>query len=389
MSRRRHRAEIQFGSDSFLDVVANIVGILIILIVIAGLRVSRTPMVRMIALTAEAAQEDLEDAPIASSIPDLPEAIETTKEVPQIVVLESADEPLPSPESEAELPPLPPLVVPPEIVEVVKQLEAEIDQLHDKESRIEEKLKDSSAQKLTLLERHQLIQKMLDDKAKELIASQKKVAAFEHDIELAKQTLERLTQQVGAVESAPGHLETLQHKITPISRVVNGKEKHYRLEKNRIAEVPIDELIENFREQIERRKDWLVKTRQHEGEIGPIRGFTMSYLVRVDSISDVDAFRARQAGYQIRLVSWEVRPEPDLKGETAEVALRKGSDFYQSILGVSAETTLTFWVYPDSYPLYRKIQKFTHNHGFSIAARPLPKGMHIAGSPNGTKSASQ
>ena len=43
MSRRRPPAELQFGSDSFLDVVANIVGILIILIVIAGLRVSQIP----------------------------------------------------------------------------------------------------------------------------------------------------------------------------------------------------------------------------------------------------------------------------------------------------------------------------------------------------------
>ena len=32
-----------FGSDSFLDVVANIVGILIILIVVVGVRVARAP----------------------------------------------------------------------------------------------------------------------------------------------------------------------------------------------------------------------------------------------------------------------------------------------------------------------------------------------------------
>ena len=49
MSRRRPKGELQFGSDSFLDVVANIVGILIILIVIAGLRVSQTPGVQALA----------------------------------------------------------------------------------------------------------------------------------------------------------------------------------------------------------------------------------------------------------------------------------------------------------------------------------------------------
>ena len=43
MSRRSVKTEQEFGSDSFLDVIANIVGILIILIVIVGLKVARQP----------------------------------------------------------------------------------------------------------------------------------------------------------------------------------------------------------------------------------------------------------------------------------------------------------------------------------------------------------
>ncbi|MGV2341583.1 MAG UNVERIFIED_CONTAM: hypothetical protein LVR18_48985 [Planctomycetaceae bacterium] len=43
MSRRTPRGELEFGSDSFLDVVCNIVGILIILIVVVGVRVQRQP----------------------------------------------------------------------------------------------------------------------------------------------------------------------------------------------------------------------------------------------------------------------------------------------------------------------------------------------------------
>jgi hypothetical protein len=43
MSRRAQRPELEFGSDSFLDVVCNIVGILIILIVVVGLKVQRQP----------------------------------------------------------------------------------------------------------------------------------------------------------------------------------------------------------------------------------------------------------------------------------------------------------------------------------------------------------
>ncbi|MEY3459635.1 MAG: Ribonuclease, partial [Planctomycetota bacterium] len=43
MSRRTQRSDLEFGSDSFLDVVCNIVGILIILIVVVGVRVQRQP----------------------------------------------------------------------------------------------------------------------------------------------------------------------------------------------------------------------------------------------------------------------------------------------------------------------------------------------------------
>ena len=41
MSRRKSDADQEFGSDSFLDIIANIVGILIILIVVAGAKVAQ------------------------------------------------------------------------------------------------------------------------------------------------------------------------------------------------------------------------------------------------------------------------------------------------------------------------------------------------------------
>ena len=52
MSRRATQGETGFGSDSFLDIVANIVGILIILIVIAGIKMSQAPV--MVAENQEA-----------------------------------------------------------------------------------------------------------------------------------------------------------------------------------------------------------------------------------------------------------------------------------------------------------------------------------------------
>ena len=115
----------------------------------------------------------------------------------------------------------------------------------------------------------------------------------------------------------------------------------------------------------------------------------MNYLVRVETLSGLEEMKVGHGGYRISLSHWDIHPEPETKGETEETALKKGSQFYQSILGASADTTLTFWVYPDSYPIYRKLQKFAHDHGFSVAGRPLPSGVAISGSPNGSKSAGQ
>jgi len=385
MSRRRPKGELQFGSDSFLDVVANIVGILIILIVIAGLRVSQTPVVQALATPSTTPHPEsdsiVEESPPESS-PGFAASADGSQDL-QIAAKETDREKSPVRE------PLPELLVPPELAELSARLEAEIALLRDQDEILTKKLKQSHFNQQELIERQKAIRELLAQSAAELEENRKKVAALETDLELARETLVRLARQVEEIEDKPLNIKTLEHKITPVSRVVLGKEKHYRLERNRVAEVPVDELVSRLKEQIDRRKDWLVKTRQHQGLIGPVQGFRMQYLVHVETLSGLEEMKTGHGGYRISLSNWEIHPEPETRGETAEVALRKGSQFYQSILGAAPDTTLTFWVYPDSYEIYRKLQKFTHDHGFSVAGRPLPAGIPISGSPNGSKTSSQ
>ena len=375
MSRRRPKGELQFGSDSFLDVVANIVGILIILIVIAGLRVSQTPVMihRQKVVPVET--------------PSAPMPLVAATQAPPAIIADPVPAFAPTPTVEP--PPLPELVAPGELVDLTKQLEAQIAVSSEEEEELAAKLRKWSQRQAELIERQKAIQGALTLSAEELEKNRKQAAKDEVDLELARETLARLAKQLEELQLKPTNVQTLEHRITPVSRVVNGKEKHYRLQGNRVAEVPVDELVNRLKEQIDRRKDWLVKTRQHQGQIGPLRGFTMQYLVRVDSLSGLEEMRVGHGGYRISLSGWEIRPEMDMRGESETVALRKGSQFYQSILGAAPDTTLTFWVYPDSFEIYRKLQKFTRDHGFSVAGRPLPEGVHISGSPNGSKSASQ
>ena len=374
MSRRRE-FEIMFGSDSFLDVIANIVGILIILIVIAGVKVGRMPLPSKSAPVASVpVLEPLDDESAMVHAPDPPPVTVTEKEQ------ESEPEPLPD---------IPELAPSPELVARVEQLEAEVSALANGGETVAESLRTQHRRQTELNERLQAARNLLAKRQNELSASLQQSDKQLEDLRLARQTLARLLAQVTAIEEKSPPIEALKHHITPVSRTVSGKEKHYRLDKNRVAEVPIEVLIVKLKDQIERRRDWLTRTRSHQGQVGPFSGFNMSYLVRIDMLNGLDELRAGHGGYRVSVASWEIVPEPDLKGETEQVALSQGSLFYESLLNADPDTTLTFWVYPDSFPIYRKLQAFAHEQGFPVAARPLPKGIPIAGSPGGSKSASQ
>ncbi len=52
-------------------------------------------------------------------------------------------------------------------------------------------------------------------------------------------------------------------------------------------------------------------------------------------------------------------------------------------------TAVTFWVYPDSFPLYRRLRDLLHERDFVVAGRPLPEGMPIGSSRHGTASRGQ
>ncbi len=387
MSRRHHEEE-EFSSSSFLDVICNVVGILIVLIVIAGvrtrppLRPNATPDLIAPALNSPAEllpPTDTDEAVSPESVA-APELATTELEVPA---------PLSEPEPELEPMLLPDLAPPPEMVERARLLDAELAKLRRDDAILAKALTAHHQQQEEMNDRVQAARDKLAEQQLELNASRQQSAEQQADLRLAKQSLARLLAQVKALEAKTPPVETLQHHITPISRTVSGKEKHYRLDKNRVAEVPIEVLVVKLRDQIDRRKDWLTRTRSHQGQVGPFAGFNMSYLVRVEMLNGLEELRAGHGGYRVSVSSWEVVPEPDLKGETAQVALSQGSLFYESLLGADPETTLTFWVYPDSFPIYRKLQAFAHDQGFAVAARPLPAGIPISGSPSGTKSSSQ
>ncbi|HTI51217.1 MAG TPA: hypothetical protein VL475_09705 [Planctomycetaceae bacterium] len=350
---RKHSSHAEFGSDSFLDVLANMVGILIVLIVIAGIRVARGP----VPTASDATAEDASAAPLASA------------EVPPL-----------EPESDAPAP---------EVTRELKGIEAELARLRAERTRSEAELKDrreiyaatkqeTSAAEKTTAER----QKDLDDNKERLIRLQQKLGD-------RKEVLTALLAEFEEAKNARAPVTQVKHRLAPISQEVHGDEVHFRLSGNKVSVIPLPQLLERVKFQLERQKDWVARHGKHEAVVGPVDGYSLKYLVERMQLSPVEERRMGYGAYRVGLAYFELVPEPDLPAETAEQALRRGSRFAIALQSAPEKAALTFWVYPDSFGLYRALKEAAHAEGFIVAGRPLPEGLAIRGDPNGSRSAGQ
>jgi len=116
----------------------------------------------------------------------------------------------------------------------------------------------------------------------------------------------------------------------------------------------------------------------------------MRYVVERQALSAMEQLRnGGSGGFRVGVTKWEIESNDDVPSENQEAALQVNSHLFQALNDIGTGSTLTFWVYPDSFELYRSLQKHAHSLGFQVAGRPLPFGVPIAGSPAGTRSAGQ
>ncbi len=96
------------------------------------------------------------------------------------------------------------------------------------------------------------------------------------------------------------------------------------------------------------------------------------------------------SGFGYGLSEWVLEPVRSTRGEPLEKALAAGSEFRQVVDGgVPQQTVATFWVYPDSFALFRQLRDFLYERGLEVAGRPLNQDSPIAASPSGTRSRGQ
>ncbi len=129
--------------------------------------------------------------------------------------------------------------------------------------------------------------------------------------------------------------------------------------------VPLEELIDRLKVQVERHKDWLATNHSHRGSVGPVDGFTMHYVVERKTLSVVDELRHGSGVFRIGVSQWNSRLS---RISTVRVCCKPNAripNFGGRWSRPRPDSALTFWVYPDSFSLFRKLQDMGREHHFS------------------------
>ena len=175
----------------------------------------------------------------------------------------------------------------------------------------------------------------------------------------------------------------------PVAKPASGNEYHFELRRNRITFINLDRLMELTRADAQIRVRMSDRSPAVSNKVGPVGAFSLEYeLVRAVPGSMEELIERKNIRYE--LSGWELVPESDVRGETYESTRNPLSEFSRTINRLSPDrSTVTLWVYPDSFTLFRQIRNDLTEHGYTVAARPLPESMTIRGSPMGTQSAAQ
>jgi len=342
VSRKSQQAAAEApGYDSFLDIVANLVGILIILVLVIGVG-AKDAMLEAAPATEPPTEQRDELVRAAQAAKNAADAVEQ-----DIHAVDAK----------------------------IKRQQLEID--YRKKERDKTQLLVAAAEAVLAEEREKLnaAGQQAFDASRELIA--------------ARSELEQLEAGIQAIQNAEAPVAVIEHLPTPMAKTVFGEEIHLRLQGGRLTVIPWDQLVAELQKEAPHQA-WRLKDQDEMTEtLGPIGGFLMKYtLKRVQYQTAVRGGTVTRGG--IELDQFILVPVSDELGEPFDEAFREGSRF-QSLLARKdpQKTTVTVWTYPDSFEPFRQLKQRLFQLGFLTASRPLPEDQPIGGSPRGTRSASQ
>ena len=201
---------------------------------------------------------------------------------------------------------------------------------------------------------------------------------------------EKLATEVATLRNRPRPKSNSILSKNPVARPAADEEFHFELRRNRISYINLSQLMEKTKADAQLRIRMADRFGSVGSKVGPVGAFSLAYELVPAMPNNVEDIMERRNIRRFDLKGWELVPEYDNRGETYEATQNPISEYTRAINLINKErATITLWVYPDSFGLYRRIRNDLVDRGFSVAARPLPMGLAIRGSPMGTQSAAQ
>jgi hypothetical protein len=197
---------------------------------------------------------------------------------------------------------------------------------------------------------------------------------------------DRLKAELASLARVPVPRSKALMAKSAVAKPTDGEEFHFEVRRDRVSFIDLDKLIELVKDDARLRLRVGGGRSRLAASVGPVGWFALRYEMGrglPEGMGD-----PREATYMLR--GWEVVPETPDRGETLEETRARTSNYARAISRLNpGHDTVTMWIYPDGFALYRRLRDDLHARGFLVAARPLPEGTSIKGSPVGSVSAGQ
>ena len=350
--------------ESYAKVVANLASVLIGVSAIGAFLIWGTPSARV--------EKRAEPAPIVAPTPALAAAPK-----PAPVVVRSKPKPKPAPK-------------PLEIDRVaVSKAEAELDSVSRERARADARAHEAARQLSDAALKASADIHRVKNLAFKVQDPSARIARGSARGGFLKTETDRLKGEVATLASTPRPKGKVLSNKNPVAKPADGDEQHFELRRNRVSPIDLDRLIALVKSDAQLRIRLNNGSRMVGSRVGPVGAFSLQYSLIRSPLSGLDELMERR-GVSYDLRSWEVVPEFEARGETYEAATRPISDYARAVNRLnSTKSTITMWINPDSFTLFRKLRDDLQARGFLVAARPLPEAMAIRGSPAGSLSAGQ
>ncbi len=342
------------SEDSFLDVVANVVGVLIILIMLVGAQASRSVL-----------QAQSERAP--------------ENESPELVI-QTTDFNLKQLRDEFQ-----------QAQQLAQTSQRAIQEIATRVVKINHESQAYDQQRVELAMHRSLLEEDLQRRKEQLDEQQQQEYDVQRQLLESKLDLDQLTQEQFSLVSVPDAVSEIECVPTPLARVVEGKSIHLRLSKGLVSVVPFEKLMEEVQYNLEGTLRRLQDRGKTVETYGPLDGYRLKLtMVRRQPQNSVGGPLVGQT--QRVKIGWEaeILPVSVELGQNVEQSLLPGGVLYKHLLAQQRQRpAVVVWLYTDSFDEFRPLKRALWEMGFSLATRPMRPGTNIKASPEGTRAAAQ